>query len=213
MKQFRLLAGILVLLMLFSDLACFFFLPMEIAVQWDEGGISNTASRWMIFVFPLFSAFFALYPKNNARNSQWIRLIFILVLFGCEWMVLLNGLGFLNLATMDFRFVRAVLFLAVGGLLIFFGNRLPKYTKKFYTGVKTPWAYANDDLWMKTQRFAGKIWVVSGIVVILLLFVPFFKAVDAVVLFVLLVAFYLPRIYSKKLWEQSSMGRRDESRP
>lgn len=202
MKRLKTPAGCLAILMLLLDITLVFFLPEVIAVQWNQDGVSNTASRWMIFVFPLLAGFFALYRGNGtAKSSEKIRLALIMVLFGCQAAILCNALGLINLCAMDFRFAEMVVLLVAGGLLIFFGNRLPKYVKNYYCGVKASVAYATDDLWTKTQRFAGKVWVLSGIVLMLLAFFPV-PQTAGVVLVVLLLVIYLPRGYSRRLYEK-----------
>ena len=58
----------------------------------------------------------------------------------------------------------------VGGislLFVFLGNVLGKVRRNFYVGVRTPWSLANERVWNATHRFAGKTFVVAGIVGVL----------------------------------------------
>ena len=84
MKRLKTPAGCLAILMLLLDITLVFFLPEVIAVQWNQDGVSNTASRWMIFVFPLLAGFFCPVPgewhgKILRKNPSGID-------YGSVWM-------------------------------------------------------------------------------------------------------------------------------
>ncbi len=53
-------------------------------------------------------------------------------------------------------------FLAV--FLIILGNYIGKLRKNFVIGIRTPWTLASDEVWLRTHRFGGKIFVLWGIV-------------------------------------------------
>lgn len=88
----------------------------------------------------------------------------------------------------------------LGCLLVFFGNRLPKTARNYYVGVKAPWAFENDDVWTKTQRFAAKVWVIAGLLLVVLSFAP--GCIQSAAVFAAILAIViLPRIYSKRVFE------------
>jgi uncharacterized membrane protein len=47
--------------------------------------------------------------------------------------------------------------------LLVFGDFLSKTTKNFWLGIRTPWALASE-VWLKTHRLAGILFVVAGLV-------------------------------------------------
>jgi uncharacterized membrane protein len=54
--------------------------------------------------------------------------------------------------------------LAMGLMFMVIGNLLPKCKRNRSIGIKVPWALADDENWNKTHRFAGKVWVLGGAV-------------------------------------------------
>lgn len=53
MKKQDIISTIIVTsVMLIVAIVSLFYLPSEIAVQWNESGISNTASKFLVLIFP-----------------------------------------------------------------------------------------------------------------------------------------------------------------
>jgi uncharacterized membrane protein len=50
-----------------------------------------------------------------------------------------------------------------GLLLAVVGNFFGKLTRNFFVGIRTPWTLASDEVWMKTHRLAGKLFVLAGL--------------------------------------------------
>lgn len=55
----------------------------------------------------------------------------------------------------------------VGILFIFIGNYMPKLKSNYFYGIKTPWTLSSDVSWRKTHRLGGKLFIISGMIVIL----------------------------------------------
>jgi len=36
--------------------------------------------------------------------------------------------------------------------------------QNYFFGIKTPWTLANEEVWRKTHRFTGYVWVAAGFV-------------------------------------------------
>ena len=72
---------------------------------------------------------------------------------------------------------------------------MPKTEQNFTMGIKIRWTLASEENWYATHRFSGKLWVISGLILLVSVFVP--EAVSAYVLFaVLIVSVTLPILYS-----------------
>jgi uncharacterized membrane protein len=84
-----------------------------------------------------------------------------------------------------------------GALFIFIGNILPKIPQNYLTGVKTIWAYSDENIWTKTQRFAGKLWFAAGLLMIILVFIPYSSSI--IISIIILVGLISPRFYSMVL--------------
>ncbi len=66
---------------------------------------------------------------------------------------------------------RGIMF-AVGGFFLVMGNFLPKMRRNYLMGIRTPWTIADEQVWEKTHRFAGPLFMLGGAVVIGSAFLP-----------------------------------------
>jgi uncharacterized membrane protein len=60
--------------------------------------------------------------------------------------------------------------LAIGLMFVFLGNYLGKIRHNYTFGIKTPWTLASEEVWNKTHRISGPLWVIAGFIWILGLF-------------------------------------------
>ena len=58
--------------------------------------------------------------------------------------------------------VGRVVTLALGVLLAFVGNRLPKVKSNFFLGFRTPWTLSDPDVWNRTHRAGGILFFALG---------------------------------------------------
>jgi uncharacterized membrane protein len=61
----------------------------------------------------------------------------------------------------------------VGLMFIVLGNYMGKVRKNFFIGIRTPWTLASDEVWSRTHRLGGKVFVLTGIFMIVNIFVRF----------------------------------------
>lgn len=52
---------------------------------------------------------------------------------------------------------------AMGGLFVVLGNYMGKVTQNPLVGVRTPWTHANPEVWLRSNRFGGRVLVVLGL--------------------------------------------------
>jgi len=84
-----------------------------------------------------------------------------------------------------------------GVLLAVVGNYLGKVTRSFM-GICTPWTLANDIVWERTHRFAGRVFVVGGVLIFWLAITWPEQAVAS--LTILAMTILAPIIYSFVVW-------------
>lgn len=205
MKKIDKAAWTITACMLVLAAASMFFLPGELAIQWNQSGVSNTAPKWIVFLFPVLAAFCII--LRTVQSTGKVKtgsacFIGVLVIFAAEAVIICNGAGLFEITTADSRLFTKFAAIVLGCLLIYFGNKLPKTARNYYVGVKAPWAFENDDIWTKTQRFAAKVWVIAGIALVAVSFAPGFvpSAMSLVCIFTVVL---LPRIYSKHIFEET----------
>lgn len=66
------------------------------------------------------------------------------------------------------RFVSAVISL----LWIISGNYIPKLPRNKLAGIRTKYSLSSDDAWTKSQRYGGKVFVISGFAGLLISVLP-----------------------------------------
>lgn len=197
-KQNNISVMIVTFVMFLSAIVSLFYLPEEIAVQWNENGVCNTASKFLILAFPVLSAvFIVIHNKNsdeNTKKSTFISLIISLILFAVQSIVILNALEYINILYANYQLIQTVSILITGLIICICGNYLPKFINNYYCGMKVSCAYDNSDLWIKIQRFSGKLWFISGLVIMILSFVQH-KEISLIVLCIIFCMIIIPRIY------------------
>lgn len=84
-----------------------------------------------------------------------------------------------------------------GVLLAVVGNYLGKVTRSFM-GICTPWTLANDVVWERTHRFAGRVFVAGGAIIFWLAITSPKHTVAS--LTILAITILAPIIYSFVVW-------------
>jgi len=191
-------------------------LPQQIPTHWDINNTvtySDKSEIWLIAgLSPLMTVLFIVIPlidpkkKNYARFSGVyeifciVTMLFFLVIYG---VVIVESLspGIVNVG----KFTS----LMVGLLFIFLGNVMPKVKHNYSFGVKTPWALADPDVFNRSNRLAGFISFVGGIIITVSVFFLSEKA-----MFVLMMAFVavfciVPTVMSY-IWFKNNQTDEDE---
>ncbi|MEK5449888.1 SdpI family protein [Paenibacillus sp. FSL R7-0331] len=83
----------------------------------------------------------------------------------------------------------------IGVLFIALGNYMPQIKDNYFTGIKTPWTLASPEVWRKTHRFSGYMWVASGVLLMLAAFLPATLSISLIIT-ALLIAVIVPYVYS-----------------
>ena len=127
-------------------------------------------------------------PKKKNHPSKVLHLVFWIipvisvVLFAITYAVALGSKVRMEMVMPVF----------VGLVLAIVGNYLPKRKQNYTIGIKIPWTLNSEENWNRTHRFAGRLWLVSGLVIMLTGFLGGFWIFFGVVLVMVLA----PVIYS-----------------
>ena len=92
--------------------------------------------------------------------------------------------------------------LVLGLLLIVIGNYAPKARQNYTIGIKFPWTLDSEENWNRTHRFAGYLWIVCGIALVVLTLFRVLPPVGTIALLALSVL--LPFGYS--FWLHTAKG-------
>ena len=130
-------------------------------------------------------------PKNADQHPKafnlvvWIVPVLSLMMMGFVYFIALgNAFSALRLMAVAFGLMFTVL-----------GNYMPKIRRNSSLGIKISWTLDSEENWNATHRFAGKVWTVCGIAVLLSIFLPEDWSVPAL-LIAILPAVLLPIFYS-----------------
>ena len=91
--------------------------------------------------------------------------------------------------------------LPMGILFAVIGNYMPKTRMNYTIGIKVYWTYTSEENWNATHRYAGKVWVMGGILIALCALLPHRLAV-AVMLLGFLALVILPIRYSYRFYKK-----------
>lgn len=146
-------------------------LPEKIPMHWNAAGdVDGWASKpfgvfGMPFILLGFQWLCALVtgadPKKANHSEKvlhlvlWIIPVLQLVLFSITYITALGGD-----VPMD-----VVMSLFMGLLFVIIGNYLPKCQQNYTIGIKMSWTLNSEENWNRTHRFAGRLWVVCGLVI------------------------------------------------
>ena len=210
LKQYKnslIITSLLTLLPIPLGLLLWSRFPETMAVHWGITGQADgyASPNLVVFGLPLLMLafhwlciFFTARDKgNHGRNQKMFRIVL--------WTIpIISNLSLLGLYAfaLDVEFSPVVWTVVPMGLLFaLIGNYLPKTRMNSTMGIKVPWAYSSEANWNATHRFAGKVWVIGGILVALCGLLPHGWAVSGMILFTVVLC-VLPIVYSYRFYKK-----------
>lgn len=179
------------LLVLIGILFIYPHLPAEIPTQWGfDGHVSYGPKRTIWTITGMLVCFSFLYdylPYIDPRRKNYQKFGAVYDYFCVGMQVFLTiTVGIIVSESFHPGRINAskIVLLMLSILFLCIGNFMPKIQSNFFMGIKTPWTLSNEDIWRKTHRLGGKLYVGSGIIILLsALFLP--MQITVVILMVL----------------------------
>ena len=184
------------------------YMPEKMASHWDANGSVDgyMPKLWGLFLLPVISAIlfltFMLIPKIDPHKGNIEKFrghfdVFILLLF-----VFLFYVHMLTMLwNLSYRFNIIQLLTPAFGLLIYYAGIMMENAKQnWFIGVRTPWTLSSEVVWDKTNKLAGKLFKVAGVLAAMGLIFPKY-AIFLILVPVILAAVY-PIIYSYQKYQQ-----------
>lgn len=180
----------------------------QLPIHWNAAGQPDDWAHPLVAllipagILAFTTALFAIVPSLEPLQDKlegsapllraaWIGLIFISLL-----LALVTGLPAWGIAMPG----NAIL-LGVGMLFLLLGNALPKSRPGFFVGIRTPWAITDTDNWIATHRLGGKLFMLTGLLMCALSFLPLSEGLVAgSVLVIVVMTVVVPFAYSWWLW-------------
>ena len=94
------------------------------------------------------------------KAYNFILISIVLVFAVLHIVVVMNALG---IAFSIDKIVPAM----IGTLFIIIGNYMGKVRSNYMLGIKTPWTLSSELSWNKTHRLGGRLFVLSGFLIVL----------------------------------------------
>lgn len=152
-------------------------LPEQVPLQWDLNGEVNRYGDKMelllvglipLFLYALFLFIPMIDPKkrleamgNKYYTIRLITAVFISVLF----LYVIYSVKEQSLSNPNY------MFMIIGAFFVLLGNYFKTIKPNYFLGIRTPWTLENEDIWKKTHKLAGKLWVAGGLLIIISCFI------------------------------------------
>ena len=210
LKQYRnsiIITSLLTLLPIPLGLLLWNRFPETMAIHWGLTGEADgyASPSFAVFVLPLIllvvhwvCILATALDKGNKNRNQKLQTIVL-------WVIPLIGnlscCGMYALA-LGWEFSPVVWTMVPMGLLFaVIGNYMPKTRMNSTMGIKVPWTYSSEANWNATHRYAGKVWMIGGILIALCGLLPHGWAVT-IMLISILVLIILPVVYSYRFYKK-----------
>ena len=171
-KKTFILSSVVIFLPIIIGLLLWKQLPEQMVTHWNARGEADGWSGRSFTIFGLPCIMFALHwlcilltgldSKAKEQNSKVLHMVFWImpitsILVSC--LTYTVGLG------MDIN-PGVIVILLLSLSFIIMGNYMPKCTPNHSIGVRTRFTLRNNENWTKTHRFAGRIWVLGGLLIL-----------------------------------------------
>lgn len=170
-------------------------LPEEVPMHWNASGeIDRYGSKnelvGMLFMLNLPLYFILKYapkidPKKKISETQLAGLRLVMHLFMSALAV------FILYSTKQAELSSPFGLVSIVGLLFAgLGWYFPRIKPNYFIGIKTPWTLENDQVWHRTHKASGPVWIVGGILMAIVPLVAEKASIYAVLGITLLLSIY-----------------------
>lgn len=176
-------------------------LPDQIPIHFDFAGEPDNwgPKNFVVFGIPVFMCLMNIFVQGVSDkygdNNQSIMLKFCKWIFAIISVIILPVVLFKALG-MDIP-IQIIVSVFVGVMFMIIGNYFPKTKQNRVAGVRIKWTMDSEENWNKTSRFAGYLWIVGGLLIIIDAFLAYQLAIMFFGIIIILVA--APVLYSYHL--------------
>lgn len=192
------ITSIVVLLPALAGLLLWNRLPDSMATHFNAEGVADgwSSRAFAVLGIPAYSLglhwlcllLTAAGPKSeNIRGKAFSMMIWL-----CPVISIFSGIMTIGYGLNRELNIAIIAPAASGLLFLIVGNYLPKCRQNYYLGFKLPWTLNSEENWNRTHRVAGKVMMVSG----LLLLGNIFLGVTWVYVVIIVLMVLIPGIYS-----------------
>jgi uncharacterized membrane protein len=167
---------IIVLAMFVVGGALFSQMPVQMATHWNAAGEADgTISKfWGVFLFPIISlgllGLFLIIPRIDPLRANIQKFKSYYYGFIVVFLVYFLYVYILTLLwNLDSRFdMTQALMPAIGVLFIVIGLMMLKAKRNYFIGIRTPWTLSSDEVWDRTHKLGGRLFIAADIITAIL---------------------------------------------
>lgn len=167
-----------IIILVLCVISSFYFynkFPDVVATHWGfNGQIDGYSSKFvgallipMVIIFSYIMLLFLpnIDPKKDRYEDfekvyRGFRTVFVIVMFIIYLTSCLYNIGY-NIH------INIVIPILVGLMMLFIGNYMGKIKNNYFFGIKTPWTLSSENVWNKTHRFGGYMFIIFGILIMI----------------------------------------------
>ncbi len=176
-KKSEMVLLLLIILSFIPGLLLYQQMPSQVPSHWNiNGEVNGYSSRLTsVFLFPAMNLvlyfIFLFIPQIDPSRKNYAKFSTSYIVM--RWAVhLFFTFVYLFILFNALRITQGqsswnVSIIIPGGfslLFIVIGNYLTRVRHNYFVGFRTPWTLANEQVWQKTHRLGGKLFVLSGVV-------------------------------------------------
>lgn len=189
------------------------FLPEQLPIHFDsQGQVDNYAGKWSIFIAPavilllLFMAEILRKIDPKAKNYQQFESYYYDIHFAVSLLMLFIEVYILLFVSGLEWGINQLIYPAAALLFIFLGNILPKLKHNYFIGIRTSWTIASEKVWYLTHRFAGKVFVIGGIAILIsnFFFISYITLIFFIIVTIMVLLSVFSSLYYFKKYEKTS---------
>ena len=168
-----LITSVVILLPVLAGVILWNQLPQQMPTHWNAAGEVDGWSNKPFAVFGLPLILLAAQwlctlgtcadPKKNNHPPKILHLVLWII---PVLSVVLHAVTYAVALGKEVR-MEMVMPVLIGLLFAIIGNYLPKCKQNYTIGIKIPWTLNSEENWNRTHRFAGRLWVVCGLAIML----------------------------------------------
>lgn len=167
-----LITSLVVLLPALVGLLLWNRLPDPMATHFNAEGVADgwSSKTFTVLALPAFCLAIhwlcLLLPAAGPKSENIRGKAFQLMIWLCPGISIFSGIMTLGYG-LNQELNIGVIAPAVSGLLfLIVGNYLPKCRQNYYLGFKLPWTLNSEENWNHTHRVAGKVMMLSGLLIL-----------------------------------------------
>ncbi len=186
-------------------------LPQEVAIHYNfEGEADRFSSKnsfillsgMGLFVYFMLLIVPAIDPKKQIEKMGnkffMVKFITLFLVSGIMCFIIYKTVN----TDVPIQFMMVILGLFFAAL----GNYFQTIKPNYFLGIRTPWTLHSDEVWLKTHRKSGKIWIAGGLLMALSYFIFPLQSSSIIMISITIILAIAPIILSYLFYKKETLA-------